>query len=354
MAEEFNEAKTEAPTQHRRDEAREQGQVARSNDLASSLVLLAGLVALALGGGTLASGMLDSVRVDLLFAGQCKELVPEQVQGILAGMLSKGMELVGLLCALAFLMALGAGALQVGFHVTPLVLAVNWERLSPAQGWSRLFSLSAVVRGILAGVKIAVVLLVAYWILKSRFPAVVSLSQVTLASTVAQAWKMILQVALAIAGTLVVVGAIDYGWQWWKLEQSLRMSRPELKEETKREQGNPQIKMRVRKLQREAAQKRMLRDVPKATVVITNPTHLAVALRYDRGTMPAPRVVAKGAGVVAGRIVALARRHAVPVVERKPVAQALFKTVKVGQEIPLALYHVVAEVLAYLFRLRAG
>jgi flagellar biosynthesis protein FlhB len=206
----------------------------------------------------------------------------------------------------------------------------------------------------LVAVKIVLVALVAWWLLRKRLPIVVSLAQVTLASTVTQAWKVIAELGMALAGTLVVLGLVDYAWQRWKLEQSLRMSRPELKDEAKREHGDPQVKMRVRKLQREAAQKRMLKEIPKATVVITNPTHLAIALRYDRGTMPAPKLVAKGSGLVATRIVALARQHAVPVVERKPVAQALFKAVKVGQDIPTTLYQVVAEVLAYVFRLRAN
>jgi flagellar biosynthetic protein FlhB len=147
---------------------------------------------------------------------------------------------------------------------------------------------------------------------------------------------------------------VDYVWQLWRFEQSLRMSKQELKEEVKREEGDPQVKMRVRRLQREAATKRMMLDVPKATVVVTNPTHLAVALRYEKGEGAAPKVIAKGADHMAAKIIAAARKHGVPVLERKPVAQALFKSVKVGQEIPMGLYHVVAEILAYVYKLRAG
>jgi flagellar biosynthetic protein FlhB len=132
------------------------------------------------------------------------------------------------------------------------------------------------------------------------------------------------------------------------------MTRQELKEELKREEGDPLIRARIRKVARELARKRMMDDVPRATVVITNPTHLAIALRYERGVTAAPRVVAKGAGVLAERIVTLARNHAVPVVERKPLAQALYKAVKVGQDIPTALYYAVAEVLAYVYRLRSA
>jgi flagellar biosynthetic protein FlhB len=145
---------------------------------------------------------------------------------------------------------------------------------------------------------------------------------------------------------------LDYAYQRWRFELSLRMTRQEMKEELKRDEGDPQVKARIRRLQREAAQKRMLQEVPKATVIITNPTHLAIALRYEQGAMGAPRVVAKGAGFVAERIVELARKNWVPIVQRPPLAQVLFKAVQVNQEIPAELYVVVAEVLAYVYRLR--
>ena len=147
---------------------------------------------------------------------------------------------------------------------------------------------------------------------------------------------------------------MDYLYQRYKFEQSLRMTRQEVKEEIKREEGDPLIKARVRKIQREQARKRMFAAVSKATVVLTNPTHVAVALRYERAVMAAPRVLAKGAGFVAERIKAEARRFGVPVVERPPLARALFKGVKVDQEIPPLLFHAVAEVLAYLYRLRGA
>jgi flagellar biosynthetic protein FlhB len=161
---------------------------------------------------------------------------------------------------------------------------------------------------------------------------------------------MVLRLALAIAGALLLLGVGDYLFQLWRHEQLLRMSRQQLKEETKREEGDPQTKARIRRLQREAARKKMFHEVKSATVVVTNPTHLAVALRYDRGAMGAPKVVAKGAGHVAKRIAELARRHNVPVLERKTLAQALFRTVKLNQEIPMAIYHAVAEVLATVYR----
>jgi flagellar biosynthetic protein FlhB len=189
-------------------------------------------------------------------------------------------------------------------------------------------------------------------LIKGRFARLTAFDKQNLASVVGQTWEIGLLLSLAVAAAFVLVGVVDYILQRLRFEASLRMTRDELKEEIKREEGDPHVKARIRKLARELSRRRMMRDVPRAAVVVTNPTHLAIALRYDKGTLGAPRVVAKGAGYVARRIVETARRHGVPVVERKPVAQALYKAVKVGHEIPAALYQAIAEVLAYVYRLR--
>ena len=166
------------------------------------------------------------------------------------------------------------------------------------------------------------------------------------------AWRLLIRIALGLAGTLLVIGVADYVFQRWRFEQTLYMSRQEVKEELKREEGNPQVRARIRKLQRENAQRKMFHQVQHATVVVTNPTHLAVALQYEAGAMAAPKVVAKGADHIAKRIVMLRARHGVPVVERKPLAQALYKTVKLDQPIPFALYVVTAEIMAYVYQLK--
>jgi flagellar biosynthetic protein FlhB len=349
----FDPSKTEAPTQRHREEARQQGQVALSAELAAGSLLLAGVVALALGGPSLASGLLQSVRLGL---GELKigEFSAEQARLCVVGIMSQGGQLLGLFLGLLFAVALAVGVLQAGFHVVPELILPRWEKLSPATGWGRIVSLSAGMRGVLAFLKVSVVALVAAWVLRGRLRQIGVVGQGSLSAAAVEGWNLALRLALAVAAALALLGVIDYLFQWWRHEQSLRMTRQELKDETKREEGDPAIRARIRKHQREVDQQQMLRDVPRATVVVTNPTHLAVALRYERGTMPAPRVVAKGAGFVALRIAALARRHAVPVVERKPVAQALYKAVKVGQEIPSALFLAVAEILAYVMRLRGS
>ncbi len=353
MAEEFGQSRTEAPTLRRREEARQQGQVAVSAELSSGLLLLAGIAALWFGAEHVGGGLLETLR-GTLQEFRPVELRPEDAQTVFASLLNRGLELLGYFLGFMVVVGLGVSALQVGFHVVPELALPNWGKLSPANGWSRLFSGAAGVRGLMAIAKASLVALLALWILRGQGGHIASLGEASLASIVATGWGLAIRMALAIAAALVLVGVADYVFQRWRHEKALFMTRQELKEELKREEGDPHTRARIRKLQREMARKRMLDDVPRATVVITNPTHLAVAIRYERGVMPAPQVVAKGAGFIAERIKELARRHSVPVVERKPVAQALFKAVKVGQDIPTALYYAVAEVLAYVYRLRGA
>jgi flagellar biosynthesis protein FlhB len=353
MAEEFGQAKTEAPTEHRREEARQQGRVAYSTEFSAGLMLLAAVAALWLGSKAFAGGLQEILRQGVRDA-RPQELSAEQASALLTSLMGRGLELIGAFLGLLFAVAFGAGVLQAGFRMTPGQLGPRWDKLSIVEGWSRIFSLTALMRGLMAVVKVSVVAVIAFWVLKGKGTQIAVVGQCSLGAATAQGWELALRLALAIAAALLMVGLADYCFQRWRHEQSLWMTKQELKDESKREEGDPMIKARIRKLQREAARKQMMRDVPRATVVLTNPTHLAVAIRYERGKMKAPQVIAKGAGFVAQRIVALARRHAVPVVERKPLAQALFKTVRVGQEIPAALYVVVAEILAYVYRLRGS
>jgi flagellar biosynthetic protein FlhB len=351
MAEDQGYSRTEAPTPRRREEAREQGQVAISSDLSGGLLLLAAALGLWLGAEMIGSGMLEALRAHL--SGMRRtEMKIEDAQILLAGLASRGLSFGGVFLGLLLLVALGTGVLQAGFHFLPDLVLPRWEKLSPAAGLGRMISGAAVMRAFVAVAKTCAVTLVVVWILKGRMNEIGTLNDGNLAASAYQGWRIVIRVMLAVAAALVVIGVVDYGFQRWRHEQSLAMSRQEQKEEVRRDEGDPLIRARLRKVQREISRKRMMADVPRASVVITNPTHLAVALRYERGPMTAPRVVAKGAGHLAERIKEIARQHAVPVVERKPVAQALFKAVAVGRDIPPALYHAVAEVLAYVYRLR--
>ncbi len=344
--------KTEPASPRRREEAAEQGQFALSTELNTGVIMIIGIGGLSYLSQTLGNGMLLQTRLDLAGATH-RDFSAERVQVLLGSVFGRGLAFVGILLATLFVAAVVANVGQIGFHLNLGRLSLDWERASPFH-FSRLMSWSKSMRGLMLLLKLVVIAVVAWWILRHRGGELVHVGDNNLASAVERSWALILRMALGIAATLFVLGILDYGWQWWQFERSLSMSKEELKAEFKREEGDPQIKNRLRKMQREIAQRKMIREVPKATVIVTNPTHLAVALRYEPGKMTAPKVIAKGADHVAKRIIRLARRHGVPVVERKPLAQALFKTVKVDREIPLGLYLLVAELLAHVYRLKGG
>jgi flagellar biosynthetic protein FlhB len=351
MAEDLGQSRTEAPTPRRREEVRAQGRVVVSMELATGLLLLVAVGVLWFGSRGMGTDLLQTVRSGIL-CSSVRELGQQQTRDLLAHLLMRGMQLLQALFGLLVVVSFGVMVAQAGFRVLPALAAPNWERVNPAAGLGRMFSLPALLRGGAATAKVALTLVLASILMKGRFSRLAAFNQQGLPDTTAQTWDMVLILILTVAVAFTLVGAVDYVLQRLRFEASLRMTREELKEEIKREEGDPHIKIRIRKLARELSQRRMMRDVPRATVVVTNPTHLAIALRYDKVALGAPRVVAKGAGYVARRIVETARRHGVPVVERKPVAQALYKAVQVGQEIPAALYQAIAEVLAYVYRLR--
>jgi len=350
MADDFGQ-KTETATPRRREEAREQGRVAISSDLSAGALMLAAVGVLWFASRTIGAGLLESVRQGMLRC-HVPELGPERTREVLMGFLTRGLHMTGTLLGLLFVVALAVMVGQAGFRIVPALAAPNWERLDPMNGVGRMFSWAALLRGGTAFTKTAFTGLLAILLLKGRLPRLAVLDRQPLAAAIGQTWDLVLRLGLMIAAAFMVIGVIDYVLQRVRFEMGIRMTRDELKDEIKREEGDPAVKGRIRKLARELSQRRMMRDVPRATVVVTNPTHLAIALRYEKGALGAPKVVAKGAGYVARKIIETARRHGVPVIERKPVARALYKAVSIGQDIPAALYHAVAEVLAYVYRLR--
>ncbi len=350
MAEDL-ESRTEPATPRRREEARQQGQVAFSAELAAALVLVAGVALLALLGPRVGRELLDTIRTDL--PAPCpREMGTEEARELMSRQFSRGLSFLGVFLGLLVAAAIASTAMQVGFRLAPEKLTVNTERLSPAAGLQKLFSMGAAIRGGLALLKVAALALLAWVLLRGRSGMIVGLSHGNASYAAAQGWSLTMRLALGITAALALLGALDYAYQRYNFERSLRMTKQEVKEEVKREEGDPLIKARVRKIQREMARRRMFKAVSKASVVLTNPTHVAVALRYERGVMGAPRMLAKGAGFIAERIKAEARRYGIPVVERPSLARALFKGVKIDQEIPTWLFQAVAEVLAYLYRLR--
>jgi len=343
--------RTERATPRRRQEARKQGQVARSNDLTSALGLLAfGLFLPWYGSYAFHRlGRYLEAAFGQLPRGELTTLELIRIGGS-AG--SVFLEITLPLLGLMLVVGVGSTLAQVGVVFAPAALKPDLKRIDPFTGFQRILSRRGAFETAKAVGKIVVVGLVTYPLVRADLALFASLTgadPLVIGQAIGQSIR---DLGLRAGAVFLALSLLDYGFQRWDLEQRLRMTRQELKDELKQTEGDPEIRARIRRLQRRYAQQRMMAQVPKATVVVTNPLHLAVALRYEAREMRAPTVVAKGAGHLAEQIKALARRHAVPVIEHRTLAQALYRTVEIGQEIPVGLYEAVADVIAYVYRLR--
>ncbi|NUN48115.1 MAG: flagellar biosynthesis protein FlhB [Candidatus Brocadiae bacterium] len=344
------EDRTEPATPRRREEARERGHVARSGDLNSSLVLLAALLALHMFGRACLDGMAHASRA--LFGGLHQfDLTPASVTPAAGSLLVILARALAPILAAAFVVALAANWAQVGLLFTGTPLTPNPGRLNPLEGFKRMFSARSGLRLATSLLKLCALAGVLAWTLTSSLPSLLAMPGLTVPAIAAGLADLSFLLALRAAIALVAIGVVDFGAQRWQYERDLRMSKHEIKEEVARMEGNPRIRERRRAIQRQIATQRMMAAVPTAAVVVTNPTHFAVALAYD-GDMTAPRVVAKGADLVAERIREIALDNGVPIVQKPPLAQALYKGCEVGQEIPGKLYEAVAELLAYVYSLK--
>ncbi len=351
MAEGQDFDKTELPSQRRRDEARAQGQFAYSHELINGLLLFGGAMGLSWIGTTLTQGLSGDLHSHV--SRLATDISIDGVQSQFSSMFGQGFQLAGGLIGGMFAIGMFANLAQAGLHINSESLGPKWERLNPAENWQKIVSLEGAMRGGVSLAKVGILAFVSWWVLSDRGVQIASLAEGILGRSVATAWGIAIEVLITVSAVLLAMGAADYGFQWYRNERRLMMTREEMKQERKDDNGDPQVHAKRRQRAREiASQRRMIDEVSKATVIITNPTHLAIALRYERGVDSAPIVIAKGRDQFAFMIASKARRHGIPVVERKPVAQALYKTVKVGQEIPQALFVAVSEVLAYIYRLR--
>lgn len=352
MADSPGQERTERATGKRRMEARKRGQVALSREIPSALILITLLGVFYFAGSRVLDGFLQ------LFGGFFGQLHAARLRSISdAGALAAELCLQGFLLMVPIILPLLVAGwighvLQIGFEMHAEPLAPKLSKLNPVSGAKRIFSLRGAVEMVKSIVKILFVGVIAWSVVSGYLTELPTLVRRDIAGiwefTHTAAFRIIFYVCLA----MIVLAVLDYAYQRWQYEQSLKMTKQEVKDERKQAEGDPQIKSRIRSLQRQAAYHRMIAEVPRADVVITNPTHLAVALRFDPAEMAAPRVVAKGADHIAARIRDIAREHGVPLVENKNLAQALYKLAEPGDSIPVDLYRAVAEVLAYVYRLK--
>ncbi|MDB6034826.1 MAG: Type secretion protein [Verrucomicrobiales bacterium] len=346
---EFQGEKSEHPTQKRIEESIRKGQFPRSAEVQTVLVLLGGVLAITFTGqetwrlltisftGTLGHLgefplALDNIQTyairSALYLGQC--VWPIVVAAMVGGLL--------------------AGGLQTRFRTASEALSVNWERVDPIAGLKRIFSAQSAVPTLVAMLKLTVIIFLTYGQVQAILTDPIFYSAVSPQRVGQFLAQTATGVIFRVAGALTVIAAADYGYQFYKNSRDLMMTKEEVKEETKSSEGNPQVKARMRRNRQRITQRKMLLDVPKADVIVTNPTHLAIALRYDRKTMGAPRILAKGSRLNALRIREIAKQHQVPILENKPLARVMFKYGKVGGEIPAQLYAAVAEILAWVYR----
>jgi len=335
LPEEELQERTQPATPRRRRRARERGEVAKSTEINSILILLSGFLILRFWGEKMRERLFQDAGYILENAYRFSLNMPEIYKYFRQGMVKTIGMLFPLILGIA-IAGVAANLMQTGFLFTSYPLIPDLNRINPISGFKRIFSKRSLIQLFFSLSKIIIIGYVAYVI-----------GQISIFL-----FDLAFQLGLRCCLALTPIAILDYGLQRWEYEKRLRMTRQEALEEYKETEGNPLIKTRIRSLRRQIARRRMMQEVPKADVVITNPTRIAVALKYTKEKMNAPVVVAKGARLIAERIKEIAKKHNVPIIENKWLAQALYKSVEVGQEIPIKFYQAVAEILAYIYRLK--
>ncbi|MDQ7778498.1 MAG: flagellar biosynthesis protein FlhB [Planctomycetota bacterium] len=348
MPEERYEAATEPATPRRRQEARERGHVARSVDLSGAVVLLAAMLALSWFGDDLYDQLAGYTRNVFATLDEA-EITQDNATAMLLGVVWVTVKMVLPIVLTILALALAANLAQTGFVFSGHPLMPDLAKLNPVDGLLRLFSVRSLARLLGSMFKLTVIAVVAYVTLVDERMRIASLAEVSVGVIARTIVDLSLLVGFRTALALLVLAILDYGYQRWQYERDLRMTRKEIIEELRRLEGDPKIRERRRAIQRQLAMRRMMAQVPKATVVVTNPTEIAVAIRY-KADEPPPRVVAKGTGLIAERIRRIAEDSDVPIHEDRELARALFRAVDVGQYVPTEFYKAVALIFAYLHK----
>lgn len=352
MSEDTDDAeKTEEPSQYRIDEYRKQGQVALSRELISVLVLAGCFLTLSVSVVYLYETMGE-------FITWLYNLTPaEAYKKETLSMIGSKAVMVGFKCAgPVFLVSICIGVFgtvsQVGFLYATDALSLKWDRIDPVAGFGRLFTLRSLVTAFKSFLKFLFILAIVYGVMRKEIHHMVSLYQMEAAQSFIFAKITLVKLGFMVLLGLAVIAVGDFAYEKLAYRKKLMMTKEEAKRELKEKEGNPEIKQRIRTIQREMAQKRMMEKVPRADVIVTNPTHISIALKYDSKNMVSPEVIAKGADHIALKIREIAKANNIPLVENVPLARALYKTVKVDSPVPRTLYKAVAEVLAFVYRMK--
>ncbi|SFW32298.1 flagellar biosynthesis protein FlhB [Nitrosovibrio sp. Nv17] len=351
MSEESDLERTEPASQRRLEKSRDEGQVPRSQELSTFVVLITAGAGLWLMGGPLARQlanlMRDGMKIPRSFGFDPALLLERLLEQSLHALLA-----LSPFFLLMMIAALVAPLLLSGWLFTWKSLAPDFKRINPLKGVGRMFSTNSMIELAKALLKAALIGAMAVWTIWHDKDAVLSLVAAPLGASIGHLGELAVMSFLAIAGMMALVAAVDVPFKLWDHARRLRMTKEEVRQENKETEGDPHVKSRIRAQQHAMARKRMMAEIPAADVIVTNPTHFAVALKYEEGKMHAPRVVAKGRHLLALRIREIGEQHRVPLLEAPPLARALYHHAELGDEIPQALYNAVAEVLAYVYQLR--
>jgi flagellar biosynthesis protein FlhB len=350
LAEESDLERTEPASARRLEKARSEGQVPQSRELMAFMVMAFAVGGFWVLGGWLTDRALGILRHGLSFSRETA-INPEALSISFASLSWEGLLLAAPMFLLTIVGAVAAPFAIGGAVFAPEVLTLNFTRIDPIKGLGRMFSWHSVGELVKAILKALLIGGVIYWVVNRQQDQLFALMAQPVDVSLVSFGHMLIFAAIALVSGLAVIAAIDVPFQLWRYYQGLRMTRDELRQEMKELEGDPQLKAHIRSQQREMARKRMMAEVPKADVVVTNPTHFAVALKYDGEKMGAPQIVAKGMNVIAQKIRELADEHHVPVLEAPPLARALYRHTDIGDQIPAALYTAVAEVMAYVYQL---
>jgi flagellar biosynthesis protein FlhB len=345
----FSGEKTEKATPKKRQEARKKGQAAKSQDINTAVVLLAVFLFMLFGGSYLKKGTFA------LFKNSFQEnLHMELTEGNIQGMFLNILKEIAIYFGPLLLVALIAGVIsnffQVGFMISSEAIQPKLEKINPISGFKRIFSMRAIVELMKSILKIGFIGIVTFTVLWKRMGEILVLSQKSIGTALATLSSLTVQMGLFASGALLFLAILDFLYQKYDFEKNIRMSKQDIKDEYKNTEGDPLIKSRIKQRQRELAMRRMMQEVPKADVVITNPTHFAIAVKYDEAKRDAPYVVAKGVDYTAQKIKMIAKENDVMTVENRPLARALYSQTEIGDSIPEEFFKAVAEILAFVYK----
>jgi flagellar biosynthesis protein FlhB len=348
---ENDDEKTEEPSAYKLEESRKKGDVASSKELSSVLMLTGSLLTLVLCGMFVYESFTE--YLDWLYRLDFQNIyTKEKFNDVIRETAWMAAKCVAPFFASSVCLGFMSQFVQIGFLYSPEVLNMDISRINPIKGFGRLFSKKAIVEAIKGVFKFVLVIWITYSVMRNNIGSFLGFLHADAAQSLNFGKYLMVKLGFSILMGLGVLALMDFGWEKWSYRKKMMMTKQEAKEEAKEQDGNPEVKNKIRQIQRQMAQKRMMDDVKKADVIVTNPTHISVALKYDGEMMVAPSVLAKGADHLAIRIREIAKENDIPVVENIMLARTLYKTVKVGHGVPRTLYKAVAEILAFVYKLR--